>query len=578
MLGLALSPDVVLVSSARRTLQTLEALEPWEDTPLIEPMDALYLATAPQLLEVLAASRRPRAAVLLIGHNPGLHDLAVLLMGEAATTEHNATRGGWPRAIRPGPWPNFRRRAVAALACRRRPAAPLPVPARPAASLTVLSAPVAALDLALAPEAAARLPRLPEFSRRRAGRARRSRSRWCGTTRRTARWPRRGLALCEAAPAARPRGGSSACAAGRSPCRARGAGPAVAEAPLPAGLPDLPAPLLPVAAFSGTLRTLSDRGRARAAWRRAAARDVARRRGRAASMPAACSPVPRRRWSRCRLALAGAAGCTVPAAALAAEAHEVAGRPVPPRALGAPELPAADLGRRCFCPFVAHLACVLLHWAPLASVDGRPSRCTRCGWRCAGCARPSAVPPRRRRAGAGRGQRRSLARSPRCWGRRATGTCSSPAPGTRSARAFRPTAPSPACWTRRSAGGGGVRGAAPHLDSPAFRLLGLRLACLALFRPGSTQPPGPAGRGRAKQAQLRATPLTDFAAHALPRRLGACWRRARPSALRVEELHAIRIHGKRLRYAAEFFAPLFPRKETRRFLRRLAELQERWAI
>ena len=39
MLGLALAPDVVLVSSSRRTLQTLEALEPWEDTPIVEPMD-----------------------------------------------------------------------------------------------------------------------------------------------------------------------------------------------------------------------------------------------------------------------------------------------------------------------------------------------------------------------------------------------------------------------------------------------------------------------------------------------------------------------------------------------------------
>ena len=45
MRELGLAPDVVLVSSARRTLQTLEALEPWDDTPLIEPMDALYLAS-----------------------------------------------------------------------------------------------------------------------------------------------------------------------------------------------------------------------------------------------------------------------------------------------------------------------------------------------------------------------------------------------------------------------------------------------------------------------------------------------------------------------------------------------------
>lgn len=83
MLGLALSPDVVLVSSARRTLQTLEALEPWQETPLIEPMDALYLATAPQLLAVLNGVAETARSVMLIGHNPGLHDLAVLLMGSA---------------------------------------------------------------------------------------------------------------------------------------------------------------------------------------------------------------------------------------------------------------------------------------------------------------------------------------------------------------------------------------------------------------------------------------------------------------------------------------------------------------
>ena len=83
MLGLALSPDVVLVSSARRTLQTLEALEPWEETPLIEPMDALYLATAPELLKILNGVAETARSVMVIGHNPGLHELAVQLAGSA---------------------------------------------------------------------------------------------------------------------------------------------------------------------------------------------------------------------------------------------------------------------------------------------------------------------------------------------------------------------------------------------------------------------------------------------------------------------------------------------------------------
>ena len=86
MRDLGLAPDVVLVSSARRTLQTLEALEPWDEQPLIEPMDQLYLANAAQLLGVLRQVSETARSVLLIGHNPGLHDLAMLLVGPVAMT------------------------------------------------------------------------------------------------------------------------------------------------------------------------------------------------------------------------------------------------------------------------------------------------------------------------------------------------------------------------------------------------------------------------------------------------------------------------------------------------------------
>jgi inorganic triphosphatase YgiF len=41
-----------------------------------------------------------------------------------------------------------------------------------------------------------------------------------------------------------------------------------------------------------------------------------------------------------------------------------------------------------------------------------------------------------------------------------------------------------------------------------------------------------------------------------------------------EELHALRLHAKKLRYSASFFAPLFARKRTRIFIARLAELQD----
>jgi phosphohistidine phosphatase len=85
MLDLGLAPDVVLVSSARRTLQTLEALQPWDERPLIEPMDKLYLATAPQLLAILRGISDTVRSLMIIAHNPGLHDLALTLAGAHAT-------------------------------------------------------------------------------------------------------------------------------------------------------------------------------------------------------------------------------------------------------------------------------------------------------------------------------------------------------------------------------------------------------------------------------------------------------------------------------------------------------------
>ena len=81
MRELGLAPDIVLVSSARRTLQTLEALAPIEGSPLVEPMDDLYLANWPSLLSVLRGLPETARSVLLIGHNPGLHELAMALIG-----------------------------------------------------------------------------------------------------------------------------------------------------------------------------------------------------------------------------------------------------------------------------------------------------------------------------------------------------------------------------------------------------------------------------------------------------------------------------------------------------------------
>jgi len=75
-------PEVVLVSSARRTLQTLEALG--IAGARVEPTDALYLAPWGDLLEAIRALPPAAGSALLVAHNPGLHELALALAGDAA--------------------------------------------------------------------------------------------------------------------------------------------------------------------------------------------------------------------------------------------------------------------------------------------------------------------------------------------------------------------------------------------------------------------------------------------------------------------------------------------------------------
>jgi phosphohistidine phosphatase len=79
--NLGLTPDVILVSSARRTLQTLDALAPWDETPIIEMMDGLYLATPAKILGILGGVSETVRSLMVVGHNPGLHELAMTLTG-----------------------------------------------------------------------------------------------------------------------------------------------------------------------------------------------------------------------------------------------------------------------------------------------------------------------------------------------------------------------------------------------------------------------------------------------------------------------------------------------------------------
>jgi inorganic triphosphatase YgiF len=69
--------------------------------------------------------------------------------------------------------------------------------------------------------------------------------------------------------------------------------------------------------------------------------------------------------------------------------------------------------------------------------------------------------------------------------------------------------------------------------------------------------------------------LLDFAARVLQKRHKQLKKRGGRLATQTpDERHAIRIAAKKLRYAAEFFSSLFPRKRTRRYIDALATLQD----
>jgi phosphohistidine phosphatase len=77
----ALDPDLVLSSPSRRTRETVECLGLPAPVDFLEP---LYSGDADELLEVvreLSTRATPPETVLLVGHNPGVHQLVLELTG-----------------------------------------------------------------------------------------------------------------------------------------------------------------------------------------------------------------------------------------------------------------------------------------------------------------------------------------------------------------------------------------------------------------------------------------------------------------------------------------------------------------
>ena len=87
-----LEPELVLCSTARRARETLDRIQPALGAPTVELEDDLYAASADALLQRLRRVPDTLASVMLIGHNPGLQELALDLARPAPAVSELARK------------------------------------------------------------------------------------------------------------------------------------------------------------------------------------------------------------------------------------------------------------------------------------------------------------------------------------------------------------------------------------------------------------------------------------------------------------------------------------------------------
>lgn len=426
-------------------------------------------------------------------------------------------------------------------------------------------------ELTLEPEAATRLPRLVLLARERAGRIRPARHRiiWYDSPDRALAAD--GLALAERHGVWR----LERLLPGAADWPPGAPAPVLAEAAEPAmlGFP-LPDPLVPVAAFDGQATDhaiTTDHGPVTLQRLRGGLRAVAAER----TIARLLLTGPEQAVLAVARALAEAIEVAVPRASLAAEALAAAdGAPPRPRRLAAPVLPASVSIGDAFGHVLGHLTDVILYHGPAAAADRsgpepvhqmrvavRRMRSAITVFRAAIASEPveavnSALKELARRLGPARD-----------WDVFVSETA--PEVTTALAHDARLERLVAAAERQRRDAHGALT---EYLQSGAYRALGIELAWLAAARSWHDAL-APAEREALGQD------LTGFAAHVLQRRL----KRLRAAGedietLEIPALHGLRLRAKRMRYAAEILAPLFPGKAPRRFIGRLSILQARLGV
>lgn len=95
----ALSFDRVIASPALRVIQTIEGVEDGYGQPLSTVYDKrIYMASAATLLDVVRGTDDGCRRLLMVGHNPGLEDLVLLLVPESAGGAREEVEVKYPTA------------------------------------------------------------------------------------------------------------------------------------------------------------------------------------------------------------------------------------------------------------------------------------------------------------------------------------------------------------------------------------------------------------------------------------------------------------------------------------------------
>jgi phosphohistidine phosphatase len=87
-------PERVLISTSARTIQTADlVLRELEGPPRPDYRDGLYLAPAGKIVALLKTLPVKLSEVMVVGHNPGLEELAALLAREPVRRKERERRG-----------------------------------------------------------------------------------------------------------------------------------------------------------------------------------------------------------------------------------------------------------------------------------------------------------------------------------------------------------------------------------------------------------------------------------------------------------------------------------------------------